>query len=76
MLKFVHMNETIIWTMITIFVLAMFGVFKIRIERSIKRKKLLEQRIENQLKEIHEVTQRFKRLVDGVQNMDRDEMDR
>lgn len=61
------MVTVIIWTMIVMFVMGCFGVYRFR---------KLEQRVHASLKELDATTAKFKRLVDGIQNMDRDEVDR
>lgn len=61
------MTEVIIWVIIIMFVIGWFGVYRIR---------KLEQRVHASLKQLDETTAKFKRLVDGIQNMDSDKMDR
>ncbi len=60
------MFTTMIWIMITIFVLACFGVF-----RSEQRKrKRLRQRIEQQIREIEKLRNEFARLLSENKGVD------
>jgi len=66
------MLEVVNWVIVTIFVIAMFGVFEIRYVRmKIKFLKGLD----NEVKQFRNVREQFTRLLDAIQAMDRDKMD-
>jgi len=64
--------ETMIWIIIIIFMLWLFRVIQIR---SIRNKKL-RQSIEQQIRELHDVTEEFKRTMADIRSLDENKVDR